>query len=150
MVTWVMKIFLYSSVYSCHFLISSASVMSIPFLSFIEPIFAWNVPSVSLIFLKRSLDLFPILLFTSLFIDHLGRLSCLSMLFFRILHSGWYIFPLFLCLSLLFFFQLFVRPPQTTILPSCISFSWGCFWSPPTIQCHELLSLVLQALCLQI
>ena len=45
-----------SSVYSCHlFLISSASVRSIPFLSFIEPIFAWNVPVVSLIFLKRSL-----------------------------------------------------------------------------------------------
>ena len=39
--------FLYSSVYYCHlFLISSASVRSIPFLSFIEPIFAWNVPLV--------------------------------------------------------------------------------------------------------
>ena len=38
--------------------------MSIPFLSFIEPIFAWNVPLVSLIFLKRSL-VFPILLFSS-------------------------------------------------------------------------------------
>ena len=38
--------FLYSSsVYSCHlFLISSASVRSLPFLSFIEPIFAWDVP----------------------------------------------------------------------------------------------------------
>ena len=38
--------FLYSSsVYSCHlFLISSAYVRSISFLSFIEPIFAWNVP----------------------------------------------------------------------------------------------------------
>ena len=38
--------FLYScSVYSCHlFLMPSASVRSIPFLSFIEPIFAWNVP----------------------------------------------------------------------------------------------------------
>ena len=58
--------FLYSSsVYSCHlFLISSASLRSIPFLSFIEPIFAWNVPLVSLIFLKRSLVL-PILLFPS-------------------------------------------------------------------------------------
>ena len=43
--------FLYSSsVYSCYlFLISSASVRSIPFLSFIEPIFAWNIPLVSLI-----------------------------------------------------------------------------------------------------
>ena len=59
--------FLYSSsVYSCHlFLKSSYSVRSIPFLSFIEPIFAWNVPLVSLIFLKRSL-VFPILLFSSI------------------------------------------------------------------------------------
>ena len=57
--------FLYNySVYSCHlFLISCASVRSIPFLSFIEPIFAWNVPWVSLIFLKRSL-VFPFLLFS--------------------------------------------------------------------------------------
>ena len=55
-----------SSVYSCYlFLISSASVRSVPFLSFIEPIFAWNVPLVSLIFLKRSL-VFPILLFSSI------------------------------------------------------------------------------------
>ena len=47
--------FLYSSfVYSCHlFLISSASVRFIPLLSFTEPLFAWNVPLVSLIFLKR-------------------------------------------------------------------------------------------------
>ena len=59
--------FLYSSfVYSCHlFLISSASVRSIPFLSFIQPIFAWNAPLVSLIFLKRFL-VFPIVLFSSI------------------------------------------------------------------------------------
>ena len=56
-----------SSVYSCHlFLVSSASVSSLPFLPFIEPIFAWNVPLVSLIFLKRSL-VFPILLFSCFF-----------------------------------------------------------------------------------
>ena len=42
--------FLYSSsVYSCYLLISSASVRSIWFLSFIVPNFAWNVPSISLI-----------------------------------------------------------------------------------------------------
>ena len=53
-----------SSVYSYHlFLISYAFVRSIQFLSFIMPIFAWNIPLVSLIFLKRSLD-FPILLFS--------------------------------------------------------------------------------------
>ena len=58
--------FLYSSpVYSCHlFLISSASVRSLPFLSFIVPIFAWDVPLGSLIFLKRSL-VCPILLVSS-------------------------------------------------------------------------------------
>ena len=54
-----MKIFLYSSsVYSCYlFLTSSVSVRSMPFLSFIVPIVAWNVPLVSPIFLKRSLSL---------------------------------------------------------------------------------------------
>ena len=57
--------FLYSSsAYSCHvFLISSASVRSILFLFFNVPTFAWNVPLVSLIFLKRSL-VFLILLFS--------------------------------------------------------------------------------------
>ena len=45
-----------SSMYFYHlFLISSASVRSIPFVSFIVSIFAWNVPLVSLIFLTRSL-----------------------------------------------------------------------------------------------
>ena len=59
--------FLYSSsVYFYHlFLISSASVRSILFLSFTMPIFVWNAPLVSLIFLKRSLG-FPFLLFSSI------------------------------------------------------------------------------------
>ena len=106
-----------SSVYSSHlFLISSSSVRSIPFLFSIEPIIAWNVPLVSLIFLKRSL-VFPILLFSSFFcIDHWGRLSYLSLLFFETLHSDAYIFPFLLCFSLLFFSQLFLRPPQIAIL----------------------------------
>ena len=40
-----------SPVYSCHlFLISSDTVMSIPFLSLIVPIFAWNIPLISPIF----------------------------------------------------------------------------------------------------
>ena len=66
---------------------------------------------------------FPLFLCT----DHLGRLSCLSLLFFGTLHSDEYFFPFCLCLSLLFFSLLFVRPPQTTVLPFCISFSWGWF-----------------------
>ena len=43
-----MNIYLYSSsLYSCHVLISSASIRSILFLSFIVPIFVQNVPLVS-------------------------------------------------------------------------------------------------------
>ena len=97
--------FLYSSsVYSCHlFLISSASVRSIPFLFFIETIFAWNVSLVSLIFLKRSL-VFPIVCFP-LFLctDHWERLSYLSLLFFRTLLSSGYILSFLLCFSPLVF-----------------------------------------------
>ena len=73
--------FLYSSsMYYCHlFLISSASVMSVQFVSFIEPIFAWNVPLLSLIFLKRSL-VFPILLFSSISLHWPLRKAFLSLL----------------------------------------------------------------------
>ena len=58
---------------------SSASFRSIPFLSFIKPIFAWNVPLVSLIFLKRSL-VFPILLFSSIYLHWSLRKTFLSLL----------------------------------------------------------------------
>ena len=51
--------------YSCHLLlISSASVRSLPFLSFIMLSLAWDVPLISQGFLKISL-FFPILLFSS-------------------------------------------------------------------------------------
>ena len=46
------------------------------------------------------------------------------------------------------FSQLFVRPPQTAILPFCISFPWGWSWSLSPVQCHEPPSLVYQALYL--
>ena len=69
-----------SSVYYCHlFLISSASVRSILFHSFIMPIFAWNVPLVSLILLKRSLD-FPILLLSYVSLHWSLRKAFLSLL----------------------------------------------------------------------
>ena len=70
MVILIIKIFLYSSsAYSCQlFLISSSSLRSILFLSFIVPIVAGNVPLISLIFLKRS-QVFPnLLLFKFYFI----------------------------------------------------------------------------------
>ena len=62
-----------------------------------------------------------------LYIVHLRKLSNLSLLFSGTLHSVGYIVPFLLCLSLLFFSQRFVKPPQTTTLPSCYSISWRGF-----------------------
>ena len=74
-------------------------------------------------------------------IDHLGMLSYLSLLFSGTPYSGGYIFPFLLCLLLLFFSQIFVRPPQTTILPFCISSSWvgfdHCLLYKVTILCPQ-------------
>jgi len=115
-----------SSVYSWHlFLIFSASVRSITFLSFTDPIFAWNVPLVSLNFLMRSL-VFPILLFSSISLHWSLRKAFLSIL--AILWNPafrCYIFPFLFCFLLLFFSQLFVSRSQTAIVLFCISFSWG-------------------------
>ena len=54
------------------------------------------------------------------------------------------IFPFLLSFLPLFFSQLFVRPPQTTILPFCISCGWS--WSLPPVQCYKPLFMVLQVL----
>ena len=100
----ILWLFLYSSsVYSCClFLIFSASVMSLPFLSFIVPILAWNVPLISLIFLNRSL-VFPFCCFPLfLCFVHL-RKSYLSLLFSGTLQLVGYIFPFLPGLSLLIY-----------------------------------------------
>ena len=57
-----------SSVYSCLlFLIASVSVRSKQFLSFIEPIFIWNVPLVSLNFLEEIASLSHSIIFLYFF-----------------------------------------------------------------------------------
>ena len=105
--------------------------------------------------MKCSLDIsrFPeeisnlshsIVFFYFLCIIHLRRPSYLYLLFSETLHSVCFLS----CLSLFFFSQLFIKPPQTTNSPSCISFSLGWFWSLPPVQCYKYPSLVLQALCL--
>ena len=93
-------------VYSCHlFLTSSASVRSIPFLSFIVPIFAWNVPLGSLIFLKRSL-VFPILLFSCIPLHCSLRKPFLSLLAILWNSAFRWVYLFFSpCLSFLFFFS---------------------------------------------
>ena len=111
-IIWVVKIFFVQ--FFCVFLPSLLNIFCFCFVHTISvlyrPIFTWNVPLISLIFLKRSL-VFPILLFSSISLhDHWGRPSYLSLLFFGTLHSNRYIFPFLLCLLLLFFSQLFVRP----------------------------------------
>ena len=72
-----------SSVHSCYlFLISSASVRSLTFLSFIVPIFGWSIPMVSPIFLKISIFFtiyyFPLILVPFIYEDFLIS-SCYSL-----------------------------------------------------------------------
>ena len=135
--------------YSYHlFLISPASISSLPFLSFIVTIFGGNIPLIFAIFLKRFL-VFLFLLFSSVSSHSSLKEAFLSL--YAILQNSafsWVYLPFLLCFSLLFFPQLFVKPPQTTTLPSFICFSLGCFWSLPPVQYYEPLSTVLHALCL--
>ena len=131
--------FLYSfSVYSYHlFLISSASVRSTPFLSFIEPIFTWNIPLLSLIFLKRSL-VFPIVLFSSFFALITKEGFLISPCYSLKLCIKMVIFPFLLFLLLLI--SAICKASSHTILSFCISFSWEWSWSLPPVQCHKPLS----------
>ena len=136
--------FLYSSsVYSCHlFLISSASVRALPFLSFIMP----NVPLVSVIFLKRSL-VFPRLLFSSISLHW-----SLKKAFFSLLAILWnsafqWVYLSFSPLSLAsLLLSGICKASSDNHFAFCISFSWGWSWSLPPVQCHEPLSIVLQVL----
>ena len=92
---------------------------SITLLSFTVPIFAWKVPLGSPIFLKRYL-VFPILLFSSISLYwSWGRLSYLSLLFFRTLHSNGTL--LSKCILLLFFSAI-CKVSLKIILSFCISF----------------------------
>ena len=114
------------------------------------PIFSWNVPLISLLFLKRSL-VFPILLFCSISLHWSLRKAFFSLLAilwnsaFRCLYLSFSPFPF---ASLLFSAICNWLPLQATSLPCCISSSWGYFWPPPPVKCYKPLSIVLQALYL--
>ena len=150
MVIKVIKSFLYSSsMYSYHFfLISSASVISLPFLSFI---YAHS-------HMTFSLDIFNFLEEISSLSDFIVSsisLHCsLKRAFLSLLAILWnFAFSwAYLSLSSLPFasllFSTICKAPQTTILPSCISFSLGWFLSLTPVQCYKPLSVVLQAPCL--
>ena len=111
-----------SSVYSCHlFSISSVYVRSLPFLSFIVFILAWNFPFISPVLLERSLVL-PILLFSSISLHCSFQKAVLPLLAILWNSAFSWVYLSFLHCLLLFFAQLCVKPPYTTTLPSCISF----------------------------
>ena len=149
MIVWVINIiFFYNySVYSYHlFLISSASVRSIPFLSFIEPIFAWNLPLVSLIFLKRSL-VFTILLFSSISFHWSLRKAFWSPL--AILWNSAFKWEYLSFTPLLFASLLFTaiwKASSNSQFAFLHSFSWEWSWSLSPVQCHKPPSIVHQAL----
>ena len=132
MVIWVINIFLcvqFFYVFFNLFLIYSASVRSIPYLPFFVPIFAWKIPSLSLIFLKRSL-VFTILMFSSISLHWSLRKAILKSLLVILWNSAfrWVCISFLLFLLLLFLSKLFLRPPQATILPFCISVSLVWSW----------------------
>ena len=149
-VIWVIRssfVYLFSD--SCHLLlISSVSVRVFSISVLYCAHFAWNTPLVSLVLLKRSL-VFPILLFFSVSFHYSLRKA-----FLPILAILWNTAFRWACLyfsalpfdSLLF--AAICKPPQIIVLPFCISFSWGWFWSLPPVQCYEPPFIGLQALCL--
>ena len=155
MVIWVLKVFFFffffnsSFVYSCLlFLISSASVRSIPFLSFIVPIFAWKVPLVSLIFLKRSL-VFPILLLSSISLHCSLRKAFLYLLAILWNSTFKWVYVSFSPLSFTsFLFTAIYKASSDNHFAFLHFLSWGWSWSLTPVQCHEPLSIVLQVLCL--
>ena len=133
-----LRSFLYiDSMYSFYlFLVSSTSIRSLLFLSFIVPIFGWNVPLIFPVFLTRSL-VFSLLLFSSISLHCSLKKAFLSLLAFLWNSTfSW----VYLSLSSLLFtslLQLFVKPPQTTTLPSCFTFSLGWFCSLPPVQYYR-------------
>ena len=107
---------------------------SLPFLSFIVPIFGLNAPLMFPVFLKRSLA-FPLLLFSSVIKHCLLKKPFLSLL--AILGDPVFTGCTFIslpCFLLLFVLLLFVRPPQIITLPSCFSFSLGWYYLPSPVQ----------------
>ena len=148
----VVRIFLYSSsVYSCHlFLISSASVESIPFLSFYQ----------AHLCMKYSLSI-------SNFLEEISSLShsVVFLYFFALITEEVFLISpatfwnsVFRCLYLssspLFFVSLLFTAICKASSDSHFALlhfffpPWGWSWSLSPVHCHELPTIVLQALCL--
>ena len=110
---------------------------SIQFLSFIEPIFPWNVPLVSLIFLKRSLVSHSIvfLYVFALTAEKFFLISpCYSLELFIQMGISFLFFPL------LFDSFLYIAICKASLdihFAFLLFFFLGWSWSPSPVQCHE-------------
>ena len=134
--------------YSCHLsLISSASVMFI-----VSVHYCAHLCMNCSLGISNFLEEIPSLPHSFIFLYSLpwslrkAFLSVLAILWNSAFRWIYLFFPHLPLASLLFL--LFARPPQTTILPFCISFSWGWSWPLPPVTYSEHPSIVLQALCL--
>ena len=116
----------------------------------IQVIFAWNVPLVSPIFLKRSL-VFTVLLFASVFFFFYSLKK--AFLSFLPIHSKSTVSWVYISLSLLpFAFSSFLSYLQGLLRQPFylleFLFSSGWFWPPPPVQHYKPPSIILQAFCL--
>ena len=132
--------------YSFHLiLISSAFTRSLPFLSFIVPVFGWNAPLMFPIFLKRSLIFLP-LLFSSI-IKHYSLkkafLSLLDILWNSVFNWIYVSLPVLLFTSLC---SSAICKASSDNHFGFFSFSLGWFCLLPPVQ-YGPLSIVLQAHC---
>ena len=103
-----------------------------------------NVPLVSPIFLKRSLD-FPILLFSSISLHWLLRKPFLSLLAILWNFAFMWVYLSFspLPFTSLLFTAICKAYSDNHFTFLCVSFSWGWTWSLSPVQCHKPLSIVL-------
>ena len=137
-VVWVIKTFLYSSsVYYCHLFLILLLLLGTHHFCILLSLPLHKSFPLFLQFSFTDLQSFPFCCFPLfLCIVHRRRSSYVSLLFSGTLHSLRQIFSFLLCLTLLFFSQLFVKPPQTTTFHVYISFSCIETWNlRSTNQC---------------
>ena len=141
----VIKIF-FVQFFLCILAISSWCLLLLLGLCCFYPLLCPSLHEIFLWYLQFSWRdlIFPFLLFSSIYLHCSLKKAFLSVCYSLELHSVGYIFPFLPWFLLLFFPQLFVKPPQKTTLPSCISFSLWWFCSLPRVQYNKPLFLVLK------
>ena len=148
--SWSLRSFLYtSSVYSGHLSIFFLCYVHTISLSFIGPIYAWNVPSVSLIFSKWShlSHSIAFVYFFALFMDEGFLISPCYALELCIQMDVFFLFSFAFSFSsfLSYFLGLFRQP--FCLFAFLFLGGWACSLSP--VQCHEPPPFIVhQALCL--